>query len=190
MFQILGQNKENTKLFAIFTFIIIILLLVTVVYKNDEDIVNKSKDFSFEDKKENDDIVFNNILIDENSANLLKGSQVDYITETPFQKTLYLDSDTVIVRDISDMFDVLDRFDVAVTNDYARKRKKYSSVIPEYEAIPYSFSEVNGGIMAYNSSKASVEFPVFITNQNLLQRSFESNLFYLLIPSYYNQLIT
>ena len=50
MFQILGQNKENTKLFAIFTFIIIILLLVTVVYKNDEDIVNKSKDFSFEDK--------------------------------------------------------------------------------------------------------------------------------------------
>ena len=38
-------------------------------------------DFSFEDQKENDDIVFNNILIDENSANLLKGSQVDYITE-------------------------------------------------------------------------------------------------------------
>ena len=38
-------------------------------------------DFSFEDKKGNDDIVFNNILIDENSANLLKGSQVDYITE-------------------------------------------------------------------------------------------------------------
>ena len=38
-------------------------------------------DFSYEDKKENDDIVFNNILIDENSANLLKGSQVDYITE-------------------------------------------------------------------------------------------------------------
>ena len=38
-------------------------------------------DFSFEDKKENDDIVFNNILIDENSANLLKGSQGDYITE-------------------------------------------------------------------------------------------------------------
>ena len=38
-------------------------------------------DFSFEDKKENDDIVFNNILIDENSANLLKGSQFDYITE-------------------------------------------------------------------------------------------------------------
>ena len=38
-------------------------------------------DFSFEYQKENDDIVFNNILIDENSANLLKGSQVDYITE-------------------------------------------------------------------------------------------------------------
>ena len=85
-------------------------------------------------------------------------AKVDYITETPFQKTLYLDSDTVIVRNISDMFDVLERFDVAVTNDYARKRKKYSNIIPEYEAIPYSFSEVNGGIMAYNSSPAATEF--------------------------------
>ena len=52
-------------------------------------------------------------------------SKVDFITSSPFKKTLYLDSDTVVVRDITDIFDSLDRFDVAVTHDYARKRTKY-----------------------------------------------------------------
>lgn len=78
-------------------------------------------------------------------------SKVDYISESPYKKTLYLDSDTVIARNISDMFDVLDRFDVGVTHDYARKRENYCN-IPEYDRIPYSFSEVNGGIMAFNDS--------------------------------------
>lgn len=85
-------------------------------------------------------------------------AKVDFISQSPFEKTVYLDSDTVIVRNISDMFDVLDRFDVAVTNDYARKRTKYAKIVPEYEEIPYSFSEVNGGIMAYNSSLSTNTF--------------------------------
>ena len=85
-------------------------------------------------------------------------AKVDFIDQSPFKKTIYLDSDTLIVRNISDMFDVLDRFDVAVTNDYARKRTKYSNIVPEYAEIPYSFSEVNGGIMAYNNSLATNTF--------------------------------
>lgn len=85
-------------------------------------------------------------------------AKVDFIDKTPFEKTVYLDSDTLIVRNISDMFDILDRFDVGLTNDYARKRTKYSKIVPEYAEIPYSFSEVNGGIMAYNSSLATKSF--------------------------------
>ena len=85
-------------------------------------------------------------------------AKVDFIDKTPFEKTVYLDSDTLIVRNISDMFDILDRFDVGLTNDYARKRTKYSKIVPEYAEIPYSFSEVNGGIMAYNSSLATQSF--------------------------------
>lgn len=84
-------------------------------------------------------------------------SKVDYIANSPYDKTLYLDSDTVIMRDISDMFDILDRFDVGVTHDYARKREKYCH-IPEYNNIPYSFSEVNGGVMSFNNSKRVKKF--------------------------------
>ena len=85
-------------------------------------------------------------------------AKVDLVGNTPFVKTVYLDSDTVIVRNISDMFDILDRFDVGLVHDYARKRLKYSKLVPEYAAIPYGFSEFNGGIMAYNSSEATRDF--------------------------------
>lgn len=85
-------------------------------------------------------------------------SKVDFVYYTPFKKTLYLDSDTVIVRDISDIFETLDRFDVAVTHDYARKRLKYAKLVPEYEKIPYAFSEVNGGVFAYASNEATHRF--------------------------------
>ena len=38
-------------------------------------------DFSFDTKAEQDDLVFNNILIDKKSAELLNGSEVDYVSE-------------------------------------------------------------------------------------------------------------
>ncbi len=38
-------------------------------------------DFSFDTKAEQDDLVFNNVLIDKKSAELLSGSEVDYVSE-------------------------------------------------------------------------------------------------------------
>ena len=38
-------------------------------------------DFSFDKSIEKDDLKFENILIDKGSADLLKGSEVDYVTE-------------------------------------------------------------------------------------------------------------
>ena len=38
-------------------------------------------DFSFDNKAEQDDIVFDNVLIDKKSAELLNGSEVDYVSE-------------------------------------------------------------------------------------------------------------
>ena len=48
MYQILKQNREKTKYFILFTFIIIFSLLLTVVFKNDEDIKNKKTNVSFQ----------------------------------------------------------------------------------------------------------------------------------------------
>ena len=38
-------------------------------------------DFSFDSNANQDDLIENNILIDEQSASLLKGSEIDYVSE-------------------------------------------------------------------------------------------------------------
>ena len=85
-------------------------------------------------------------------------AKVDFIGHSPFEKTIYLDSDTCVVRDISDMFDLLDKFDIGGIHDFARKREKYSKIIPEYGSIPYSFSEINGGVFVYKRNQRTCDF--------------------------------
>lgn len=96
-------------------------------------------------------------LIGEIVANHLR-AKVDYMDQSPFVETIFMDSDTVVVRNCDDMFDLLKRFDVAIVNDYARKRKKYSDIVPEYGEIPYAFSEANSGVVAFNSSTRTQTF--------------------------------
>lgn len=106
-----------------------------------------------ENKKEK----LNITLIGEIVANHLR-AKVDYMDQTPFLKTVFMDSDTVVIRNCDDMFELLERFDVAIVNDYARKRLKYSKVVPEYGEIPYAFSEANSGVVAFNSSTRTQTF--------------------------------
>jgi hypothetical protein len=80
-------------------------------------------------------------------------SKIDYMDQSPYDLTIFLDTDTVINHDITDMFEILETFDLVAAHDLARKRKKYSETIPEYGKIPYSFSEVNTGVLAYRKSE-------------------------------------
>jgi len=69
----------------------------------------------------------------------------------PYEKTLRLDTDTYVCDDISDVFEVLERSDLAVPFAPPRTR-------PIYDAngidIPEAFPEYNGGVLAYNDSEA------------------------------------
>lgn len=69
-----------------------------------------------------------------------------YLLESPYEKTVYIDSDTYINYNIEDMFIMLDKFELLCCNDFARKRNLQ---LPEYMKIPYAFSELNGGIIGY-----------------------------------------
>jgi hypothetical protein len=81
--------------------------------------------------------------------------KVDYLSESPFERTLYLDSDTRVVRPLDEMFALLDRFDMAMAHCFARRRQQYVEKIPEYAAIPYSFPEMNSGVILYAMSAGS-----------------------------------
>lgn len=64
------------------------------------------------------------------------------IQNIPFEKTFYLDSDTYFCAPIYDVFQLLDKFQVAVTHAEARIGRAIDS-------IPSSFPEMGGGAIAY-----------------------------------------
>ncbi len=85
-----------------------------------------------------------------NVKNLHIRSKVDYISFSPFENTIYLDTDIIVVREIDELFDLLENYDVIATLDTARKRENISNLIDEYKKIPYAFGEVNGGLLGFS----------------------------------------
>lgn len=79
-------------------------------------------------------------------------SKVDYMDQSPFDRTLYLDSDTRVVDDITSLFDLLDRFDVALV--HAHNRNYYKTSQRWTVAIPSSFPQYNSGVFLYKKSEA------------------------------------
>ncbi len=79
-------------------------------------------------------------------------SKVDYLLQSPFERTLYLDSDTRVVDDISEMFELLDRFDIALAQAHRRNFHRTSQVWRT--DIPPSFPQYNGGVILYHNTPA------------------------------------
>ena len=68
---------------------------------------------------------------------------------SPFDKTLYLDSDTYICTDVSELFDLLDKFDMAIA------RNSFKNDIP---GLPDPWWEYNCGVIAYTNSSDTRNF--------------------------------
>lgn len=77
-------------------------------------------------------------------ANRLK---LDCIARSPYQQTIFLDSDTYICDDISDLFDILSHFDMALTHD-----RGYTDKFPTGTGVPSVFREFNTGVIVYRKS--------------------------------------
>lgn len=89
-----------------------------------------------------------------NSVSLIKDphyrSKVDYLYKSPYYKTVYLDTDTRIVKNIGDIFQLLDRFDIAFTHAFLRNDSTTKQLWNEY--IPDAFPQVNGGVIAFKKT--------------------------------------
>jgi hypothetical protein len=80
------------------------------------------------------------------------------LLESPFEKTLFLDSDTYIAAPLDDLFKLLDHFDLLVTpahvvHDYAFERSA-----PPFCDIPAAFGYFNTGLVAYRRGPATNSF--------------------------------
>jgi hypothetical protein len=67
------------------------------------------------------------------------------IQQSPYERTLYLDADTYICDDVSELFALLDRFDIAATH---KGRRFWFPA----EGVPESFPEFNGGVISFKNS--------------------------------------
>ena len=83
-------------------------------------------------------------------------SKVDYLSATPFERTLYLDADTRVYADLAGVFDLLERFDIALAHANARNRERTNA--PWRAELPASFPQFNGGVIAYRASGAVLAF--------------------------------
>jgi len=85
------------------------------------------------------------------------GDQVQEIDRTPYERTIFLDSDIYLDASIADLFDVLDEFDIAV----AHNQRNYSSERVDFEAvkaIPNCFPEYNSGVVAFEQNATVTDF--------------------------------
>jgi hypothetical protein len=75
---------------------------------------------------------------------------------TRFERTLYLDCDTLCLAPLDDLFEILTRFELAIAHDVRRT----SGLIREgaVECPPYAFPQMNAGVMLYRRSTAMRAF--------------------------------
>jgi len=71
--------------------------------------------------------------------------KIDHIANSPYEHTLFLDADTYITGDLSELLSILDRFDVALAHSPVR-----TSYRPD--AVPDSFPEFNSGVILFRQS--------------------------------------
>ena len=80
-----------------------------------------------------------------------KRDKITSMSQTPYDQTLYLDSDTYICGEISELFDLLDAFDVATTPDV---NWNYYPIAD----VPFCYPELNTGVVLYKQSVEMTRF--------------------------------
>lgn len=83
-------------------------------------------------------------------------SKVDYLPRTPFDRTLYLDTDTALNTDIRGAFALLDRFDIALSHGH--RRNTAARLKSWHLNLPQAFPQFNSGVMLYRRTAAVVDF--------------------------------
>jgi hypothetical protein len=78
-------------------------------------------------------------------------SKIDAMAMSRFERTLMLDADLVVLADIRDVFDLLDRFEIALAHD--PNRNKPMAVEVWRTPVPAAFPQFNSGVVAFQGSE-------------------------------------
>lgn len=78
--------------------------------------------------------------------------KIDGLLRMPYDQTLFLDTDTYVCADISDIFGVLDRYDIAMVHTPRRQTFASNTTVPAW------FPEPNSGVIVARRSAEMLEF--------------------------------
>lgn len=67
------------------------------------------------------------------------------LIDSPFEKTIFLDSDTYVCTPLHDVYEILDRFDFAAAHPLLR--------VTMQQGLPDAFPEVNSGVIAFRAGE-------------------------------------
>ncbi|MEL7393054.1 MAG: putative nucleotide-diphospho-sugar transferase [Pseudomonadota bacterium] len=82
--------------------------------------------------------------------------KMEAMIETRFERALYLDADTMVVADLSSVFDVLKRFDIAMTHD--SNEAGSDALYFHRNEVPEAFVAPNSGVMGVRKSDRTQTF--------------------------------
>lgn len=83
-------------------------------------------------------------------------AKLDCMPLSRFDRTLFLDCDTLVIAPLGDLFSLLDRFELAMAHDVRRA----SALIQEGDEAktPYAFPQLNSGVVLYRRSETMSAF--------------------------------
>ncbi|WP_424940778.1 putative nucleotide-diphospho-sugar transferase [Aliiroseovarius sp. S253] len=79
--------------------------------------------------------------------------KMEAMRRTRFERTVYLDCDIVVLMDVSELFQLLDRFDLASSFAFARDGER----LVQDGTMPRSFGLLNAGVIAIKTTEKTKE---------------------------------
>jgi hypothetical protein len=71
---------------------------------------------------------------------------------SPFQRTIFLDTDTLVCADLTNLFPLLDQFDMLVTHNAWRVDRAFEDHDKPYSDVPTPFMSCNTGFLGFAAS--------------------------------------
>jgi len=103
----------------------------------------------FTDRSVNSPHLDDVVLVDEEHS--AKRAKIHYMSQSPYERTLFLDTDTYICGDLTDTFNMLDQFDLAAVHENGQETYPV-------EQVPDSFPEYNSGVILFQNTARVREF--------------------------------
>jgi len=140
-----------------------------------------------------DESLFDYVIFREKQAST-KLERISCLAESPFEKTLFLDTDTEVIEPVWELFDLLDKFDLALTHAPHRAFSFPDNL--ELECFP----ECNSGLLLYTKNREVLDFfyewtELFKTDldrnitkdqPSLRKALYSSNIRFYILPPEYN----